>query len=93
MGTISNWIDAIIVGLVAGLYGWFRDMGVKPYPSLRRSLPAFLLIGFFAGLFAIFGWHALQSPIGFIAVPAALIGLFLGWSARRKLSTKSEITE
>jgi hypothetical protein len=86
MGTIGNWVHAASYGVFWALCWWVWDMGQKPYPELRRSAAGCLLTGFAFGLWETFGWRAFRFPILFVIVPAAILGLLLGWSARSKLS-------
>jgi hypothetical protein len=93
MGTISGWLHAICFGLFMGSCWWICDMGKKPYPDLRKSLPSLLLCGFSFGLFDSFGWQALRFPIICVTAPAVVSGFFLSWASRPKRSVKSESAE
>lgn len=82
MGTIGDWEEIVTIAVIAGLYGWVRDMGHKPYPKLGRSLAGWLLLTTALGIWLTLRWRAFSVPLVFITVPVAVGAVILQYFAR-----------
>lgn len=89
LGTVGNWIHAASYGVFWAFCMWIWDMGKAPYPRLRRSAAGFVVGGIAFGLFDSFGWRAFRFPLILVSLPALIIGLLLGRSARPKPAEES----
>jgi hypothetical protein len=81
-----KWMHVLTFAIFFGGCWSVYDAGKKPYPDLRKSAAGFVMIFLCQGLFEVFHWAALRSPIVFITLPVAAGGLFFLWSSRRKAS-------
>lgn len=89
MGTVGNWIHAFSYGAFWAFCMWIWDMGKAPYPRLRRSAAGFLVGGLAIGLIDSFGSRAFRFPLVLVSLPALIVGMLLGWSARTKAGQES----